>query len=69
MCLFHLENGWSPASSNVTQAAVHKGEMERTNNTHKKRVQKNKKIPKNYFSEKIQIRPLLKTQEKDFHPL
>ena len=24
--------------SNVTQAAVHKGEMERTNNTHKKKL-------------------------------
>ena len=29
------KTGWSPASSNVTQAAVHKGEMERTNNTKK----------------------------------
>ena len=35
---------------------------------YKKRVYKNKKIPKNYFS-KNKIRPLLKTQEKDFQKI
>ena len=32
------KTGWSPTSSNVTQAAIHKGEMERTNNTQKKGI-------------------------------